>query len=173
MLRQVCRRGHLTAFIQDCIASGNPLGNVLHILVPQAPQTCTGAELPPVSPLAEAQHNGQGKNLPLEVYNLILAHLNGPPPLSPVHHFKNLPHPMDVYVLPRMAAPTHHIKHKGHDYSTFSMHPGNSSISYHSKDGAINAGFVTSMWTQVLMGKLHSFIVVSPHKLLLCKSLIT
>jgi hypothetical protein len=82
----------------------------------------------------------------------------------PLHHFKILPHPTDTYVLPHMAVPLHYLQHKGREYSTFSKHFGNSSMSYKSKDGITEVGFITSMWTQVIMGKLYSFIIVSLHR---------
>src|ERR1700726_1042441 len=71
MLCQICHHGHLTACIQDCMILGNPLSKALQVLVPQ---TCIDLEGPAtMSPLSEAQHNGQGKNLSIEVYELILA----------------------------------------------------------------------------------------------------
>jgi hypothetical protein len=157
MLRQICRRGRLTALIQDM---RNPLSIALQVL---GQQTCTEEEPATISALAEAQHNSEGKKLPIEVYDLILAHINMSTS-APLRHFKNLPHPMDEYVLPRMAVPLHTLKHKGHEYSIFSMHPGNSSISFKSSVGVINAGFIVSMWKQVLMGKSHSFVILSPHR---------
>ena len=97
MLHQICQRGRLTAFIQDGIASDNQLSKALQVLVPQAG---TKARPATMSPLAEAKYNGQGKNLPLEVYDLILTHMNMLLQSSPLRHFKNLPHPMDAYILP-------------------------------------------------------------------------
>ena len=97
MLHQICQRGHLLASIQDSIASNNQLSKALQILVPLA---CTQARPTTISPLVEAQHNGQGKNLPPEMYDLILAHMNMLLHSPPFRHFKNLPHPMDAYVLP-------------------------------------------------------------------------
>ena len=117
-------------------------------------------------PLAEAHHNAQGINLPTHVYDLILTYMNTLSTSSPIRHFKNLPHPMDVYVLPRTAMSTDHLEQKGRGYSTFSMHPGNSCISYKSKNDNIGTGFIASMWAQVLMGKLYQFIIISPHKYL-------
>src|ERR1700730_788517 len=114
------------AFMQGCIASGSRLSKAFQIFVPSV-----GTEAQPVSMshFAEAQHHGQGKNLSLDIYNLMLAHINLVlSPSQPLCHFKDFPHPMDAKVLPQMAIPFHHIKHKGHGYSTFSKHPGNSSI---------------------------------------------
>jgi hypothetical protein len=164
MLRQICRRGRLTASIQSSIASGNPSSKTLRILVSQHTQTDVEAEPLTMSTVAETQYNGQGTNLPSQMYDLILRHINMLHPLSSFRHFKNLPHPIDANVLPKMAVPLHHIKYKERNYSTFSIHSGNSSISYRSKNGSVDAGFITAIWSQVLMGKLHSFIVVSPHK---------
>jgi hypothetical protein len=97
MLRQICRRGRLTAFIQGCMTLENPLSKALQILFPE---THVEKELAQMPPLAEAHHNAQGINLPIHVYNLILEHMNTLSLSSPIRHFKNLPHPMEAYVLP-------------------------------------------------------------------------
>ena len=150
--------------VQSYIASNSPLIEALKILEPQIKTEVESAAETSHTPLAEAQYNSQGKNLSAEIYDLILAHMNTLFPSSPLHHFKDLPHPMDAYVLPPMAVPLLHVYHKEHGYSTFSRHPGNSSISYQSKEGVTKAGFIVSMWSQILMGKLHQFIVVALHK---------
>ena len=149
--------------MQGCIALGNPLSKALHVLVPQADSETTPSTM---SPFDEAQHNGGGKTLPLDVYDSILTYLNMLLPSSPIWHFKDLPHPMDTFVLPPMAVPLHHLQHKGRSYSTFTMHPGNSSISYRTRSGGAHMGFIVSMWAQVVMGKSHIFVIVSPHRLL-------
>jgi hypothetical protein len=79
---------------------------------------------------------------------------------TPFRHHNDLPHPQ---VLSPVAISIQHITHKGHEYSTFSTHSGGSSISFHCKDGTVDAGFIISMWTQVLLGVSCLFVIVAPH----------
>jgi hypothetical protein len=149
MLRQICRRGRLMAFINDRTSSDSYLTQALHILGRRAPE--------------QMQANGKGQPIPLDVYNLLFEFVTFSFPTTTFRHFKNLPHPIDSYVLPPFAIPVHHITYKGRNFSTFKMHPGNSSISFHARNGTTNAGFIDAMWRQVLHGKSQTFIVVSPH----------
>jgi hypothetical protein len=121
MLCQICRRGHLMAFINDCTSSDSYLTQALHILGHRAPE--------------QTQANGKGQLIPLDVYNLLFEFVTFSFPTTTFQHFKNLPHPIDSYVLPPFAIPVHHITYKGRNFSTFKMHPGNSSISFHACNG--------------------------------------
>jgi hypothetical protein len=161
MLRQICRRGRLTGFIQDCISNQSPFSAALMVMFPNVmtPQS----EMSTVSSHSEAQHNSRGQKLPSVEYNLILDYIHALRPNCLARHYKDLPHPEDAVILPPVAVPVTHITHKGRSYSTFSMHSGNSSISYHQADGTVDAGFITSMWKQILYGESHLFIIVSPH----------
>jgi hypothetical protein len=81
-------------------------------------------------------------------------------------HHHHLPHPPGALVLPPVAISIQKIEHNGRGYTTFSSHPGNSSISYHCSNGNIDMGFITSIWSQVLQGMKRIFIVVAPHTFL-------
>jgi hypothetical protein len=120
-------------------------------------------ELPIITPNNEALQNSKGKRLSPDLYQSILTHVNMLWPNAPFRSHDDLPHPPNAHVLPTFAVPITHITHKGRNYSTFSMHSGDSSISYTCRDGTIDAGFIVSMWTQVLRAKSCLFIIVVPH----------
>jgi hypothetical protein len=120
-------------------------------------------ESPIFTPNDESQHNSKGQKLSPELYNLIFIHINALWPNTPFWHYNDLPHPLDAHVLPPVAIPIQHITHKGRKYSTFSMHSGGSSVSFHCQDGTVDVGFIKSMWTQVLLGVSCLFIIVAPH----------
>jgi hypothetical protein len=159
MLRQICRRGRLTGFIQDYVNTDGPFGAALKILFPGAIVASTEK----AATNHEAEHNSRGVALSAELYGTVLKHVNTLWPNSPFRHRNDLPHPPNAHVLPPVAVPVKHITHNGRNYSIFSMHPGGSSVSYRCQDGTIDVGFIMSMWTQVLMGVSHLYIVVSPH----------
>lgn len=166
MLRQICRNGRLSGFVQDCISAQSPLSAALMVMFPNTvnPQPQMS---PTLSPHLEAQHNSKGQQLSSTEYNLILAHMNTLRANCPTRHYQDVPHPENAFVLPPIAVPVKHITHKGRGYSTFAMHSGNSSISYHRNNtlnsSHIDTGFITSMWAQILNGESHLFILVSPH----------
>jgi len=164
MLRQICRCGRLSGFIQGYINTDSHFGAVLKILFPDT--ILTTMESPIITPQHEAQHNSKGKKLSSKLYDSILTHVNMVWPNTFFRHHNNLPHPPNAHILPPMAVPTTHITHKGRSYSTFSMHSGGSSLSYLCRDGTVDARFIVSMWTQVLMGVSCLFIIVAPHALL-------
>jgi len=167
MLRQICRRGRLSGITQDYIHSDSPFGEALKILFPDAvadPVETSAATQ--YGDMEMAQHNSEGISLAPEIYNKILEVVNSESPTSVFRHHHNLPHPLDALVLPPLAISIQKIEHNGQGYTAFSSHPGNSSISFHGSNGNIDAGFITSIWSQVLQGTKRIFIVVAPHTFL-------
>lgn len=164
MLRQICRRGRLSAITQDHIHSNNLFGEALKILFPDA-------VVPDPAPIQygdmeTARYNSKGVMLTPEIYNEILRLINSESQTLFFRHHHNLPHPPDALVLPPLAISIRKVEHNGRGYTAFSSHPGNSSISYHCSNGNIDTGFITSMWSQVLQGTKRIFIVVAPHTFL-------
>lgn len=163
MLRQICRRGRLSAVVQDHINNDNYLGEALRILFPviHPEQSDTSQRS---DPMQTAQHNSRGKTLRPEIYDKILALVNTGFPYPVFRHRNDLPHPPNTQVLPPLAVPINHIECNGRGYSVFGRHPGNSSIAYRRTDGSIDGGFITAMWSQILQGTERIFIEVAPHK---------
>ena len=164
MLRQICRRGRLSGIAQDYIHSNTLFGEALKILFPDKVAD-------PVAPIQYdnmemAQHNSKGVTLAPEIYDKILKLVNSESSALVFRHHHNLPHPLDALVLPPLAMSIRKIEHDGRGYTTYSSHPGNSSISYHCTNGNIDTGFITSIWSQVLQGTKRIFIVVAPHTFL-------
>jgi hypothetical protein len=156
MLRQICRHGRLMGFIHAYALSDNIMGKALQVLVPQSLLDQEIAVEPTIS-LTKI------KILPPEVYEAILAYINAHSPFMPFHHFKHFPHPLDANVLPRIATPLNHVKHKGWDYSILTMHAGNSSIRFQCQDGTTDLGLINSIWSQTLQDKTYIFLTVAPH----------
>jgi len=167
MLRQICHRGRLLAFMKDSACSllsdsEGLLSRALQMfnIFPSPLNThCTKDQ----SPLEQAVENGQGEALSPEHYNLILAHINRQSPTTPFRHYSHFPHPINAEVLPRLASPIQHITYNGRPYSTNAMHQGNSSISFKPQNGGVDVGFIRLMWSQVLQGRQRTFIFVAPH----------
>ena len=143
------------------INTDGPFSTALKVLFLEA--VIAPTELPIITPNNEALQNSKGKRLSPDLYQSILTHVNMLWPNAPFQGCNDLPHPPNAHVLPTFAVPITHITHKGCNYSTFSMHSGDSSISYTCRDGTIDAGFIVSMWTQVLRAKSCLFIIVVPH----------
>jgi len=152
MLRQMCRRGRLMAFLQNSTTS-DPIKTAMNILLqkPSAKEDPSGAGL---------------KVVPLEVYNAILAHLNSARITSAFfRHAQAIPHPDNACVLPRSAFPVNQVKHKCRNYSTFDMHHGNSSVYFAAKEEfRPDSGHIESMWRYKIDGVLRTFIVLSVHQ---------
>jgi hypothetical protein len=151
MLRQICRRGCLSALIHDSLTSGEILSGTLQSLAKKA---CSSSV-------------GHDHGLPPEEYTLLLSYINTTYYQdSPFRHYKTLPHPDGSKVLSPKAEMVKHISHHGRNYSISAIHRGNSSIVYQPAGGGIDAGFITSMCRLVLDGTVRTFVVVAPHKLL-------
>lgn len=153
MLRQMCRRGRLTAYLDS-----NPLN--------ATPSTDDNALFVP-----DAKHNGGLEVVPLDVYNKILDCLNSglPSHVSAYRHAQDLPHPLKANVLPRFAWPIHRIQHKGRSYSIVNLHGGNSSIFFSpTTETAPDLGHIEAMWRYDLSNagfqESRTFIVLSLHE---------
>ena len=163
MLRQICRRGRLSAIMQDHVHSNALFGEALKILFPDAIPDPAPIQY---SDMETARYNSKGITLTPGIYNEILKLINSESQTSTFRHYHNLPHPPDALVLPPLAISIQRIEHNGRGYTAFSSHPGNSSISYHCSNGDIDTGFITSIWSQALQGLKQIFIVVAPHSFL-------
>lgn len=169
MLRQICRRGRLAGLANSYNENDSFLGKALQLLFPNYTQAksaslAADSSLDNQSDIAAAKFNSKGTTLPPHVYELILQHVNTVDGPGTFRHRSVLPHPPDANVLPALAVPVSHIEHQGRGYSTFSSHPGNSSITFFNTTlRTIDAGFILSMWSQVLMGRTRTFVVVAPH----------
>ena len=161
MLRQICRHGRLSGFIQQYMNTDSIFSIVLKTL--SLDSVLASTESQDFTSNEESPHNSKGEKISPELYNSILAHINVLWPNTSFQHHNDLHHPLDAQVLPPVAVPIQHITHKGHKYSTFSTHSGGSSISFHCKNGEVDVGFIISMWTQVLLGVSYLYIIVAPH----------
>jgi len=154
MLHQICRRGRLMAHLHDSSS---------HRLVPDSTKTFSDILLQTASIQEDI---GAGLTIvPINVYEAILSHLNSET-LFPLRHAQAMPHPDNARVLPRTAVSVHHFKHKGRDYSTVDVHPGNSSVHFSAKSKTYTAdsGHIEAIWQYKIDGILRTFIVLSVHK---------
>ena len=157
MLHQICQQGRLNAFIHNGSQSGTVLSVPLQILAR------TFQVMSPLDAELGAQQAVRTK-LSIDDYELIFAYLNCKQPLSPLRHFQQFPHPLDVSVLSIFAKPVYYIKHKGRNFSTSTKHAGNSSISYWNQHGQLTAGVIASMWQLDVNDTPRTFIIVSSYE---------
>lgn len=167
MLRQMCRRGRLIAFLRrwnlDPASDSTTIQTGMHVFS----KTHTQKEDP----------SGAGlKLLSSQEYSMILEYLNAlanssNPPGPPFRHAQCMPHLAHEQVLPRSAIPIKQLKLKGRDYSTFGMHPGNSSVHVSGKLSGLVSGHIESIWrfTGLSPGETRTFILLSKHQSLSLK----
>ncbi|KAF6741488.1 hypothetical protein DFP72DRAFT_862125 [Ephemerocybe angulata] len=168
MLRNICRRGRLQAIFKEKPLLGvNELFSSAMDLFRTASgtgATSEGLEVHLQSTEAEtALFNGSGTPLPEHIYNKLLSYLATKEPESIYRHRSAVPHPAGANVLTNYAQHQSHFIWKTRPYSIYSKHIGNSSISYVGDDGEVNAGFIQSIFTQVLQRATRTFFVVHPH----------
>jgi hypothetical protein len=167
MLHQICRRGRLLAFLQNGKTSSDGYLNKAFNILGRRSEAIGSSETQMFTPFDEAQKNGAGEKLPLDIYDLIFEFITDLSSSNTmIRHFKDLPHPLESRIFSPFAIPIRHIKYKTRTFSTFKTHPGSSSISFSASDGTTRAGFIDSMWQQVMDGNLQTFIIVSPHDFL-------
>lgn len=154
MLRQMCRRGRLTAYLRN--TSLNAIlskGNGSFGVQENSTKRNAGLEL-----------------VPLDVYNEVLAHINSTTSseVLPYRHAQDLPHPLTgARVLPRHALAVRRFEHKGRGYATIALHPGNSSVSFTpTTENAPDSGHIEAIWSFNLpgVGIERKFIVLSAHE---------
>lgn len=156
MLRQICRRARLTAYIQSPTNLPTALRSALRLLVPL--------------PATDQEITCQTRAVRLQdgEYNKILAYLNSPnvlsPGTSPFRHHHAYPHPINpTAVLSSLMTPVHNITWKTRDYTTFTHHPGNSLISFRFGQ-EWKLGRITSMQSQIIADVSRTFISVAHFK---------
>lgn len=168
MLHQICRRGHLSAFLNS-ISSGKILSGTLQSFSKKVFSSLSSLSGSGVTLLAVPDNSTVVNNhgLPPKEYTLLLIYINTIYyQNSPLRHYKILPHPDGSKVHSPKAEMVKHISHYRCNYSISALHCGNSSIAYQPAGGGIDAGFITSMWWLVLDGTMCTFVIVAPHKLL-------
>jgi hypothetical protein len=137
MLRQICRRGRLNALIADGASHVSGVTSSLKIL--------TGMEVKP----GNTKSDTHSQKIPDNDYRAIRLYLNSSAP-TPYRHYKDLPHPLDAMILSPLARPLTHITHNSRVYSTSRLHSGNSSVSYRTPGGKLEAGIICSIWQMIL-----------------------
>lgn len=155
MLRQMCRRGRLTAYLRNTsfLSKGSGSFEVQDSKQEKSTKRTAGLEL-----------------VPIDIYNEVLAHVNST--LSneelPYRHAQDFPHPQEgARVLPRHALPVRRFEHKGRAYATIALHPGNSSVSFTpTTETAPDSGHIEAIWSFNLpgTGTERKFIVLSSHE---------
>jgi hypothetical protein len=154
MLHQICQHGRLIGCLHD--SSSNPLSLTSTKTLSDILLQTAGIQEDPGACL---------KIVPPDVYGAILSYLNFQT-LFPFRHAQALPHPDNARVLPRTAISVRHFKHKGRDYSTVDMHPGNSSVHFLAQGRAITAdsGHIEVIWRYKIDRILCTFVMVSAHQ---------
>lgn len=151
MLRQMCRRGRLTAFLRNPVLSEDSFDPMIFL-----GRKYNGRKNP----------KGIGlKPVPDNIYEEILAYINKESTPS-FRHCKSMPHPKNARVLSRFALRVNQFSHKERQYSTFELHPGNSTVRFEPGSTSGNTGHIESIWRYDLDGNgdLSTFIVISNHQ---------
>ncbi|KAJ3539844.1 hypothetical protein NMY22_g4550 [Coprinellus aureogranulatus] len=180
MLRQICSRGRLAALTRqtyaverdttaspgtnESVAAGPMLADAAHLFQEKTYST----DIRPSSSSATDRQRRKLKELPDNHYLAILEFLRRSRPHLSARNRKDLPHPLDSYVLSKFATPLKHITHNTRTFSTYSQHIGNSSISYAESDDVneedkLRAGFITDIWRIQILDEFLDLIVVVPH----------
>ncbi|KJA19185.1 hypothetical protein HYPSUDRAFT_204763 [Hypholoma sublateritium FD-334 SS-4] len=159
MLRQMCRRGRLTAYLRNT--------SLKLILL----KSDSSPEIPDSNQKNSAKRNAGLEVVPLDIYNEILAYVNSTlqPEDLPYRHARDLPHPENAKVLPQYALRVRRFQHKGRGYTTVGLHPGNSCVSFTPAAGtAPESGHIEAIWSfnfsSADVEESHKFIVVSLHE---------
>lgn len=158
MLRQICRRGRLSAFVHDVISMSKHtnLKAALSILVPKL-------YLDAYSDQSENTSAKKLQAIPDDDYCRFLLFFGSS---EPIRHFNQFPHPDNARILSPMAVPKTHIQHKTRTYSTLSIHRGNSSISFYPQNSNnVEYGQIEAIWTHEINGGTDLLLVSAYHKL--------
>jgi len=154
MLRQICRRGRLNALLAD---GASLVGNI-----PGSLKILTGTQ---PSLLVNKKCGVLGQRIPDNDYEAIRLCLNSTAPI-PYRHHMNLPHPLDAAILSPFALSLTHITHNSRVYSTSRLHCGNSSVTYRTPEGGLEAGIITSIWqtTLPINSTEKTLLVIAPYE---------
>ncbi|KAF9035825.1 hypothetical protein BJ165DRAFT_1409207 [Panaeolus papilionaceus] len=166
MIRQMCRRGRLTAFVQQ---QQHEYTETSHQHT-KARKEITAADVyrtslnnltrdtRPVPP----KPTRDSDILPAGIYNLLLWHINSQR-ATQLRRYDDFPHPPDARVYSHWATPLTTVVIHNQTYSTYSQHRGNSSISFAlPASQGVQTGFINSIWSQHIEGIRRTFLLVQP-----------
>ncbi|EJD34272.1 hypothetical protein AURDEDRAFT_131254 [Auricularia subglabra TFB-10046 SS5] len=157
MLRQICRRGRLEALIRDAVRKSTVLQKFCAVLFPDALPEAV------LSSAETATISSQNKELSPAHYQLILDYVNKSQAIW--RHRDAFPHPPLAKVLPARARELRSITVAARTYAVKGSHLANSSILFTIPNTrARRTGFITSIWTLPMDGKLRTFMLVQPQE---------
>lgn len=170
MLRQVCREGQLRGILSSFmllvgkVDVSRPLSRVIgraaKLLLPDKQRASESS----VPPLPTSGHSAKSLTpIPRGDYILILDFLNSPQSVVPIRHHADYPHPAQSRILYPSALRVTHTTHKTRTYSPYSIHPGNSSVSFAAAGGGTKTGFIYDIWAIDIGGERQEILLVSPH----------
>jgi hypothetical protein len=153
MLRKMCQRGLLAGVARAAASNEGILGKAMSIILGEKEESYTGRVGKPDQPIQE------------EDYSRVFEYWKLSYPSSPLYHHSQLPVPPHAIMLGLTVDYIREIRHKGRIYSDFSMHAGNSSITYWVDEQRLsyNGGFIQQMWTMWVGIEQRTFISVRPH----------
>ncbi|PPQ85518.1 hypothetical protein CVT24_010465 [Panaeolus cyanescens] len=99
--------------------------------------------------------------IPDKTYTSILQYLNDSPrDNKPFRHYAHFPHPLNSVVLPFKGIYRNHIYIHGKLYSPFSIHPGNSSMSFLRARTHPEPAIIQAIWTLEVDGVQRTFLII-------------
>jgi hypothetical protein len=148
MLRKMCQRGLLAGFARNAISNEGILGKAMSIILGEKEESYTG------------RIGKQNQQIQEEDYKRVFGYWNQRYPSNPLHHHNQVPVPLSALLLGLTVDYIREIQHKGRIYSDFSMHAGNSSITYwvNEKRLGYNGGFIQQMWNMQVGTEQRTFI---------------
>nr|GAT42542.1 predicted protein [Mycena chlorophos] len=185
MLRQICRRGRLLAYLKDNANATSLLGKISRILVPTTSAAATTEQ--PIAP-QESQASRSYTSLLGKQGISLLHRISGSGPVEPpaiifdliFEYWNRRSAPQYIRadnllynqlgakdrprVFPNRFAPSSHLNHNTRVFATSDYHEGNSSIFYiDPSTHKSRLGFIRSMWKIELEKVVRHFLVVEPH----------
>ncbi|KAJ3533804.1 hypothetical protein NMY22_g7182 [Coprinellus aureogranulatus] len=170
MLRQVCREGRLrgilgafNSLVKDSDSSrplSRAIGQASALLLPDT-TVLAESEVPPLP-----RYRGSPKKLeqiPDGDYILILDLVNEPQTVLPIRHHADYPHPLHSRILYPSALKVNHTTFNTRTFSPYSVHPGNSCISFSTPGTGVRTGFIYEIWAIDVSGDRQEVLLIAPH----------
>ena len=129
MLQQVCRHRCLSGLFEKISENTNNLNFLENQLL---------------SLTWRAQKSQNNTCLPETVYGNILTYIQQEHSL--VWHYQELPHPLDTHILSPWTNNALYITYKTHTFTTHSIHPQNSFVSFYSNSQVVQYSYITHIW---------------------------
>jgi hypothetical protein len=167
LLRQMARRGRLEAMLHDRSFenSSHLSGQLAGILLSEAVNSAN--PLKPLTGLEVAQFLGKGKDIPANIYEMLLFYLHSTGQ-NQWRSWKALPLLDHEQALPPTGRKKTEIECDNHTFSQKISHEGNSGIQFKNplNPALILTGYIHEIWQIPLQNLVQTFFVVEKHTVL-------